>query len=74
MSNPKNDHQKNIGVESLPIMSLVFMGIGAVEGYLGSELFLTSWPHYLHWITGGVLAMLAFLASMMIYERFGNIF
>ena len=74
MSNSKNDRQKYTGTESLPIMSLVFMGTGAITGYLGSEMFLTSWPHYIHWISGGVVAMLAFLTFMMIYERFGSIF
>jgi len=74
MSNSENKSQKNNGVESLPIMSIVFMGIGAIVGYLGSEIFLGSWPHHLHWITGAASAMLAFLTFMILYERYGNIF
>jgi hypothetical protein len=74
MSNPKNNRHKYAGVESLPKMSLVFMAIGAIMGYLGSEIFITSWSHHLHWISGAVVAILAFLTFMIIYERFGDIF
>jgi len=50
MANPSNNRKKNVGTKILPKVSLVFMGFGAVTGYLGSEFVLFSRSHPLHWL------------------------
>lgn len=72
MSNSRDHQRKNKNTVSLPIMSLIFMGIGAIAGYFGSEIILVSWSHPLHWITGAVSANISFLAYMFLYERYGT--
>jgi hypothetical protein len=65
---------KSVGARRIPLAALVMLGIGAVIGYLGSELILSARPHPMHWLAAGIAAVFGFISGMLLVERFGDVF